>query len=339
MPLKVSDIGEKGLIKRILKKNSFKVTENPFFDDKSIKSLNDDAALIPFGDRYLVATSDILFKSTHFPKQMTYRQMGKKVVTVNISDIASMGAKPIGILISLGLPQDMNLHDFDDLIDGILDGCLSYEITLIGGDTNESPNLTVSGACLGVVSKEDVMMKDGASPGDIVAVTGPLGLAAAGFEILLNSKIKVSNNDYGIALNHALNPESKLNEAILLAKSGAVSSATDITDGIVSEIRELVNCSSIGIGIRIYEEMIPSNDEVFNIAKESDKSPLDFILYYGEDFELLITLKKDEFPKISSQVPLYAIGEVDSSGEITFVRKSGDEEILNPRGYEHLRSN
>lgn len=339
MPLKVSDIGEKELIRRILKKSSRNVINNSFFDNRGIKSLNDDAALINFGDKYLVATSDILFKSAHFPDEMTYEQIGKKVVTVNVSDLAAMGANPIGIIIAVGLPKEMLLNDFDNLIDGILKGCNEYEMMLIGGDTNESRELTISGTCLGIVDKDKVLMKDGANPGDIVAVTGPLGLAAAGFEIVFNKEIELEdlNEDYkNIALKHALKPEAKSKEGVLLAKSGFVTSCTDITDGLASEIGELVNCSSKGIGITIYEKMIPLDSTVLEIAEKSNKNPLEFILYYGEDFELLLTVTKDNFNEISVKIPLYKIGEVTSSGKMIIVKNDGEVEKLEPRGYEHL---
>lgn len=339
MPLKVSDIGEKELIKRILKKSSSNIVKNSFFDNRGIKSFKDDAALINFGDKYLVATSDILFKSTHFPNEMTYEQIGKKVVTVNVSDLAAMGAKPIGIIIAVGLPKEMLLDDFDNLINGILSACEEYEMMLIGGDTNESRELTISGTCLGIVDKNEVLMKDGANPGDIVAITGPLGLAAAGFEILFNKEIKLKdlNEDHkNIALKHALNPDAKSKEGVLLAKNGFVTSCTDITDGLASEIGELVNSSTQGIGITIYEEMIPLDSTVLEIARKVNKNPLEFILYYGEDFELLLTIAKDNFNEISAEIPLYKIGEVNSSGKMIIVKNDGEIEKLEPRGYEHL---
>ena len=339
MAPKVSDIGEKELIKRILKKSSSCAVNSTFFDHLGIKSLNDDAALINFGEKYLVATSDILFKSVHFPSEMTPEQIGEKVVTVNVSDLAAMGAKPIGIIIAVGLPKEMPLNDFDMLIDGILKGCSKYEMMLIGGDTNESSELTISGTCLGIVGKDKVLMKNGGNPGDIVAVTGPLGLAAAGFEILFNPEIKLEDLDgnyKNLALKYALNPEARIEEGILLAKSGLVTSATDITDGLASEIGELINASSNGIGITIYEEMIPLTDAVLKIAEKTSKNALEFALYYGEDFELLLTIEKDAFEQISSKIPLHEIGKVTSSGKMIIVQSDGKEEILKPLGYEHL---
>ncbi|MGF7117489.1 thiamine-phosphate kinase [Methanobacterium oryzae] len=335
MPLKVSDIGEKGLIKRILKKTNKNLINSSFFDNLSFKSLNDDAALINFGDNYLVATSDMLFKSTHFPDEMTPHQIGKKLITVNVSDLAAMGAKAIGIIVSIGLPKDMLLDDFDSLMDGITEGCLNYNMTLIGGDTNESSELTLCGTCLGIVNKKDVLMKDGAKPGDVVAITGPLGLAAAGFQVLFNNldiDFKVKEK----LLKYALDPEAKSEEGILLAETSAITSATDITDGLASEIGEIVDASSYGIGISIYEEMIPMENEVLEVAQKTGKEPLDFILYYGEDFELLLTIQKDEFKRINDKVPIFKIGKVTSSGKIIIVNKDGTQSVLKPQGYEHL---
>ena len=335
MPLKVSDIGEKGLIKRILKKTNKNLINSSFFDKLSIKSLNDDAALINFGDKYLVATSDMLFKSTHFPDKMTYNQIGKKSVTVNVSDLAAMGAKPIGIIVSIGLTKDMLLDDFDSLMDGIIDGCLMYNMMLIGGDTNESSELTICGTCLGVVDKNNVLMKDGANPGDIVAVTGPLGLAAAGFEVLFNN-LDIDFEIKEKLLKYALDPEAKSEEGVLLAETGSVTSATDITDGLASEIGEIISASSHGIGMTIYEEMIPMEDEVLEVAQKTGNNPLDFALYYGEDFELLLTIQNDDFKQISDKIPLFKIGKVTSSGKIIMVNKYGTPSVLKPQGYEHL---
>jgi len=333
MPLKVSDIGEKELIKRILKKTANKKFNSSYFDDLSIKSLSDDAALINLGDQYLVATSDILFESAHFPVQMTPEEIGKKVVTVNVSDLAAMGANPLGIIISLGLPRDLLADDFDRLIDGIVDSCSEYEMMLIGGDTNESNELTICGTCLGVVKKDNVLMKSGAKDSDIVAITGPLGLAAAGFEVLFND-LELNSNSKEVLINHALNPKARSKEGILLAQTGSVTSATDITDGLAKELGELIESNEIGI--TIHENLLPVPVEVLEVAEKIDKNPLDMALHYGEDFELLLTIDKDAFNQIKDEIPLYRIGKVTSSGKIEMVSKDGTNRILEPKGYEHL---
>jgi thiamine-monophosphate kinase len=178
-------------------------------------------------------------------------------------------------------------------------------------------------------------MKSGARAGDVVAVTGPLGLAAAGFEVLFNN-LEIDPNSKEILLNHALNPEARSKEGILIAEKGYATSATDITDGLAKEIGELIDANSGAIGITIYENLLPVPDELLEVAYNIDKNPLDWILHYGEDFELLLTIDKDSFNKIKDLIPLYEIGNVTSSGKMIIVSKDGVERILEPRGYEHL---
>ena len=252
-----------------------------------------------------------------------------------MSDLAAMGAKPIGIIISLGLPKNMLVDEFDELMDGIIESCLEYEMMLIGGDTNESQELTICGACLGIVNKDNVLMKSGARVGDIVAVTGPLGLASAGFEILFNN-LELSSDLKEIPLKHALNPEARSKKGVLIAEKGYATSATDITDGLAKEIGELIDANSGKIGITIYEDLLPVPEEVIKVAEKIDKDPLDLVLYYGEDFELLLTIDKNIFNQIKDEISLYEIGCVTSSGKIVKISNDGTKKILEPRGYEHL---
>jgi thiamine-monophosphate kinase len=341
-PYKISDLGEKKLIKRLLSRSQNPQVKSLFLDDLSIKSLSDDAALIDFRDKYLVASSDMLMESAHFPSEMSPYQIGQKVVTANVSDIAAMGAEAIGIIVSMGLSRNMFLDDFDQLVEGILDACKKYGMALIGGDTNESPEFTLCGTCLGMVEKKYVLMKGGARPGDIVAVTGSLGIAAAGFEVLFNQKsnINIADLDHSLKdllLKHALEPEARLEEGILLGKSGVVTSATDITDGLLSEIGEIVDASAKGIGIVIQEDQLPIPEEVITVADITGKDPLKMAIAYGEDFELLLTVDPTYFDDLKSAVTLYEIGVVDGSGRITMIDKSGKTNIITPHGYEHLR--
>ena len=281
----------------------------------------------------------MLIRSAHFPEEMTYKQIGKKTTTANVSDLAAMGAKPIGFLVAMGLPTDIKIDDFDKMVDGILKACSYYEMPLIGGDINESGELTLCGTCLGVVKKGNVLMKSGAQIGDVVAVTGLLGLAAAGFEVLFAAESKLKGLDPKVrshVLGYALEPKARSKEGILLAKTGFVSSATDITDGLVSEIGEIVDASNRGIGMTIYEDMLPIPKEVTEVAHVVGKDPLELAIYYGEDFELLLIIKKDSFDKLKKKIKLYKIGDVTSSGRIEMINKEGTTNILTPRGYQHL---
>lgn len=338
---KIADLGEKELIKRLLKRSQNIPFKSPFFDELTSKSQHDDAALLDFGKNYLVATSDMLIQSTHFPQKMSPEQIGKKIVTVNISDLAAMGAEALGIIIAMAMPPELTVSEFDRMIEGILQACEKYHVALIGGDTNESDELTLCGTCLGIIAKDEVLMKSGAKEGDVVAVTGPLGLAATGFEVLSSDEFKLKKMDPDIkdrVIEHALEPEAQLEKGLLLAKTGFITSATDITDGLLSEIGEIIDSSNSGLGVTLYEESIPIPPEVYEISKLLEKNPLEIALTYGEDFQLLVTVRKDKFDKIKDEIGLYKIGCVTTSGKIQMIDKEGKTNILTPRGYEHFKS-
>lgn len=340
--LKISDLGEKKFIKRLLKRSQEIPFKSHFFDELSFKSQSDDAALLNFGGKYLVVTSDLLIRSAHFPEEMSFQQIGKKIVTVNVSDLAAMGAESLGITVAVALPPDLSVSDFDEMLEGILQACEQHHMALIGGDTNESAELTLCGTCLGIVAKDKVMMKSGAKPGDVVAVTGPLGLAAAGFEFLFADELKLEdlNPDFkNTILKHALEPEAQLEKGLLLSKSGAITSATDITDGLLSEIGEIIDACDKDIGMAIYEESIPIPPEVYQISKKLDKDLLEMALSYGEDFELLVTVREDKFEEIKDKFSLYKIGSVTASGQIHMINKEGKTNIIVPKGYEHFKIN
>lgn len=334
---KITDLGEKKLIKRLLSRSQNPRVKSLFLNKISIESLSDDAALVDIGDNYLVLCSDMLMQSSHFPVEMSFHQIGQKVVTVNVSDLAAMGADAVGIIISMGLTKNMLVEEFDELVEGILDACEKYGMALIGGDTNESSELTLSGTCVGIVKKENVLMKAGARVGDIVAVTGQLGLAAAGFKIIDNDLF--DNLDPTVVKNnikHALMPEARLKEGKILSKSGAVSSATDITDGLLSELGELIDANNGKIGMIINQDDLPIPLDVIEVSKITNTDLYYMALSYGEDFELLITISPEDFNDLKSEIPLYKIGIVDSSGKIKMIDKSGKTKIVTPRGYEHL---
>lgn len=353
--MKISELGEKELIKRLLQRSQkfqpHSLFLNRFLDDNSFKSRSDDAALIDLGENYFVATSDMLMQSSHFPPHMTPYQIGRKVVTVNVSDVAAMGADTVGMIISMGLPSSMSVAYFDEMVEGILKACKDYGMVLIGGDTNESSELTLCGTCLGMVAKKNVLMKRGARPGDVVVVTGKLGLAAAGFELLiLENMEKIKVNDFGFtenfkdtALKHALEPHARLEEGVLLGKTGFLTSATDITDGLLSELGELMDANP-GIGMKLHQSKIPIDPELFKLADSLGSDPLELALSYGEDFELLLTVKKERFQELKrivhesfeGNVTLHEIGRVDSSGRISMIDKDGKTKVLTPRGYQHL---
>jgi len=340
--LEISDVGEKRLIKRLLSRSRRSIPHSlffkNFFDGNSLKSLDDDAALLSLGDQYLVVTSDLLFEPSHFPMKMSPLEKGMKSVVVNLSDLAAMGARPLGIFMSMGLPPNLLLEDFDLLVEGILKTCEDYDIALLGGDTNQTNEITLCGTALGMVDQDKVLMKYGAQKGDLVAVTGNLGSAAAGFEVLSldDSVMEVFNpGEKDEILKTVLQPEARVKEGRILAESNATS-CTDISDGLVSELGEIIAANEEKIGIRFYEDKIPIRPILDVVARISGKNIREMVMYYGEDFELLFTINSKDFGYLKEKMEVHVIGEVTSSGRIEMIDKGGETNILVPRGYEHL---
>ena len=388
-PMKVSDIGEKQLIERIIEKSRTCSIFNPCnfdndfngnddIDDDFKTSIGDDSALTNINlkeNSYLVSSSDLLIQSSHFPQDMTYFQMGYKSVVVNVSDLASMGAENIGFLLNIALPKDMLLDDFDDLICGAIKACDKYNIPLIGGDINEANEIILSGTAIGQVEKDKALMKYGFDVGDLVCISGELGLAALGFELLklkqllnhnlfemvdLEEKLKrayeIDSSLSDMAIFKALRPEAKYIEGhILREHNNKVNrvTATDITDGIASEFYEILNSdkrhhqfkiknrgndnNSYSKGIRIYEDKLPIEDEYKEIARALGLDYLDLFLHIGEDFELLFTINKELEEQLKDELNFYVIGEIVEKNTVEIVLSNGSIEKISSKGYQHLK--
>lgn len=333
---KVSDLGEKELINRIISRNS-KCSinnSNSNFPIDFKTTIGDDAALINHGLddlSYLVSSSDMLIQSTHFPADMSYYQMGYKSVVVNVSDLAAMGAKPIAFLLNLAIPGDMLLDDFDELICGVTNACNDYQMPLVGGDTNEANEIIISATALGNAMKDNSLMKYGFSEGDLVCLTGEVGLAALGFELLANeNKLKIArtidSSFVDLCIFKVLKPSACLNESFIFNKYSSKFniSCTDITDGLASELYELLAADKNYLknidpnldyskAIVLYENSFPIDDEFKEIAKSIGVNYLDLFFYVGEDFELLFTIPKDLAHILNEELDFYIIGEVVSS--------------------------
>ncbi len=307
MTLKVSDIGEKELVKYIIA-NSKEITP-------------DDCAITALDGNNLISTCDMLIQSRHFPANMSYFDMGFKSVTVNVSDLASMGSKPLGFLLSIAIPKDLSLDSFKQIIDGVLSACNYYSIPLIGGDTNEASEIIISGTALGLC--DNPLLKDSYNDGDLVVLTGDIGHAALGFNLESMDNVYVKK---------ALKPIARLNEGILIKEAGATS-ATDITDGLASELYEM---KKEGFGFMIHEDMLDISDEYKEICEKLGLDYLDLVLHVGEDFELLFTIDRDDLEKLT--IDYKVIGEVNDSDVVEITLASGLIERIENKGYEHYVS-
>ena len=263
----------------------------------------DDAAVTMEGT---VASTDIVTFDRHFPAGMTYEQFGWHAAAVSFSDLAAMGARPTGFLAALALPADLEAQAAYDIMSGI-DQCAEFCGTgIIGGDTKRGPGI-VAGTALGVMDGRTPMLRSGAVPGDVVAVTGPLGGPAAALEAM----------DLGLEAEDARSalytPVPRVSEGMSLAASGAVSSCMDLSDGLGTALNTLCKASSVGMDVEL--DFIPREDYVEDIARESGKPVKELLLGCGGEYELLFTADRDRLGKIyEAEVPFHIIGVVNDAG-------------------------
>ncbi len=311
--MRLSDFGEKEIIKEL----------------SMSLDIGDDAAYIRSGDKYLVLSTDMVYEDTHILPQMSWEQKGRLIVTVNLSDIAAMGAKPLAFLLGYGSP-DMDYRDFKAFIKGVHDQCDRFKTKYAGGDTNWMPKLTLSGTVMG--ETKNPVLRSSAREGDLIAVTGNLGSASIGTKLLLERDISPSELGNPVFLK-ALQPEPRIGEGLFL--NHHVNAMTDISDGLATSLRDVAVNS--GAGARIDIEKLPVAEEADILATEYDLDSVEHALYGEGDYELLFTFKREEIKVISSELPVYVIGEITCGEDIVAV-DSGEEFKIKKQGYEHFRS-
>ncbi|MBE6485816.1 MAG: thiamine-phosphate kinase [Methanosphaera stadtmanae] len=328
----ISEIGERNLIRILLDKRDSKLKS---IHDKIKESYHDDAALVDNSSKYTVISTDMLIQHTHFPKNMTPYQMGEKVVTVNVSDILAMNANPDSILISMGLPPQMTLNEYEELTDGILDKCDEYDINLIGGDINQNTEIILCGTSIGKVNEEFRLQKD-INSDNLIAVTGELGSPAAALDLIYGNN-DIPEEEKKEILKTLYEPTLPINESKIFQQFPSLTtSITDITDGLAIELGHL-NDKNKDIGFEIFFDKIPYNKNIEKVAKLNNKDLKDYLLHFGEEFELLITLNDNEYYKHQDKLNnIYVIGKTNSSGKITLIREDSVE-IIPVKGYEHLK--
>ena len=277
------DVGERQLIRNIRKV----IRPAP-----AVQGTEDDAAiLMPKGDT--VVCSDIVTFDRHRPKGMTSEQFGWTAAAVNFSDLAAMGAKPAGIVVSLAMPDDMDESELYDMMSGV-DQCAEYCGTaVIGGDTKPGPGV-ISCTAIGDMEGRKPMMRNGANPGDVVAVTGALGGPAAGFAALENG---VDAEDAVFSL---MTPVPMVKEGIALSGCGKVTSCIDLSDGLATAANTI--CEQSRCGMEIVWEFLPVSPDVNDVCLATRGSEEDMVLNWGGEYELMFTFPKED------------VGEVQKTG-------------------------
>jgi thiamine-monophosphate kinase len=335
----ISTYGEFGLIKHLTEK--FKI-ENA----STLKGVGDDAAVLSYENKKVLVTTDLLLEGIHFDLvYVPVMHLGYKAAVVNFSDIYAMNGEPKQITVSIGVSKRFSVEDLEQLYAGIQLACDTYGVDLIGGDTSASlTGLTISITCIGEADEDKIVYRNGAKQTDIICVTGDLGSAYMGLQLLEREKVVFAANneaqpdfeerDY--ILQRQLKPEARKDIIKLLRDKGIVPTAMmDISDGLSSELMHI--CSQSNVGCRIYEDKIPINYQAVVMAEELNMSIVTAALNGGEDYELLFTVSLEDYDKI---VPLEGIAIVGHTTKPEFglqlVGREGEEIELRAQGWNSL---
>lgn len=335
----IADLGEFGLIDRIRNGVS---TQNL----TSLKGIGDDAAVIDIGSENLLVSTDMLLEGIHFDlSYMPLQHLGYKAVAVNVSDIAAMNGKPEQIIIGLGLSNRFSLEAVDLLYEGIHAACKNYKVDLVGGDTTSSASgLVISITAIGRVAKDKMVLRSGARVNDIICVTGDLGAAFIGLQVLEREKEVFQTNPqmqpdlekYEYLVGRQLKPEARMDIVHELAEKNIVPTAMiDISDGLASELLHLAKNSNVGI--KIFEDKIPIDSLSYDTAIEFKIDPTTAALNGGEDYELLFTIKASDFERLKNHPDIHFIGHThDNGNQQVMISKMGTVVHIQAQGWKHF---
>jgi len=310
----------------------------------TLKGVGDDAAVINHLNNRTVVSTDLLLEGVHFDlSYFPLKHLGYKAIVVNLSDIYAMNAKPTQVTVSLGLSSKFSLEAVEELYAGMLMACNRYEVDLVGGDTSSSKQgLVISVTALGEVAEEDLVYRSGAKINDLLCVSGDLGGAYMGFQLLererrvflTNPEVQPDLEGKDYIVERQLKPEARKDVIKLLIDIGVKpTSMIDVSDGLSSEIMHL--CRNSNVGMNVYEDKIPIDPQTYDMARELDLDPTMTALSGGEDYELLFTVDQSDFDKVKNKPDITVIGYVtDASEGINMTSKSGNKHALKAQGWK-----
>ncbi|GIM54599.1 thiamine-phosphate kinase [Capnocytophaga cynodegmi] len=336
----LSDLGEFGLISHLTKNFEIK-------NSSTLKGVGDDAAVIDFKTKKAVISTDLLIEGIHFDlSYVPLKHLGYKSVVVNLSDIFAMNAKATQITVSIAVSNRFPLEALEELYEGIRLACEIYKVDLVGGDTTSSTRgLIISVTAIGEAESDEIVYRDGAKENDLIVVTGDLGGAYLGLQVLEREKavFQVNPNSqpdldmYSYIIERQLKPEARKDIPPLLRELGVLpTSMMDISDGLSSEILHI--CEQSGVGCRLFEDKIPLDPQVISTCEEFNLDSTTIALSGGEDYELLFTISQKDYDKIKGNPNLSVIGYITNKGQGRYlVTRSGEAVEIIAKGWNALK--
>ncbi|NNF20959.1 MAG: thiamine-phosphate kinase [Saprospiraceae bacterium] len=337
----VNELGEFGLIDKIMKPFSNK-------RESTIKGVGDDAAVIKYGKENVVVSTDLLVEGIHFDLMYSpLKHLGYKAIVVNLSDIYAMNATPEQVTVSIAISSKFSVEAIEELYEGIREACRIYNVDLVGGDTTSSPRgMTISVTAIGRALDEEITYRSGAKPGDIVCITGDLGAAYLGLQILEREKQLYMSNpgiqpdleDQKYLLERQLKPEARKDSIKYFKDSALLPTAMiDISDGLASDLMHI--CKASGVGAFLEEGKIPIKEEAQLMAIKFKLDPITTALNGGEDYELLFTVDEKDLEKIRYMPSVYIIGEITTAQDgLKLHTTGGNIHDLRAQGWKHFEA-
>jgi len=338
----ISKIGEFNLIAKLTDGFSTK-------GKNTIRGIGDDAAVIKTGDDCMVVTNDLLLEGVHFDlSYMPLKHLGYKAIAVNVSDVVAMNAIPEQVVVSIGISNRFSVEAVEELYEGIKTACENYKVDLVGGDTTASrAGLHISVTAMGRAEPALLSYRSGAKKGDILCVTGDLGGAYLGLQVLEREKQVFLDNpnmqpkldEFEYVVKRQLRPEARADFVHELRELEIVpTSMIDVSDGLASEVLHL--CKASGLGAVLYEEKIPIDKEAYRVALDTFKiSPVTCALNGGEDYELLFTISQDDFKKVELHDDISFIGYMAEQEKGTVLAtRAGQVVPITAQGWQHFET-
>lgn len=335
----VNTLGEFGLIDHLTK--SFPITQ-----PSTVKAVGDDAAVIDNGEFCTLITTDMLVEGIHFDLVYTpLKHLGYKAVVVNLSDIYAMNGQPRQITVSIAISSKYSVEALEDLYAGIRAACDTYSVDLVGGDTTSSPQgMVISITAIGQGEKKRLSYRSGARPGDLICITGDLGAAYLGLQLLEREKriwqehpdVQPNLEDQKYIVGRQLKPEARRDMIEAFRKADLVPTAMiDISDGLASELFHI--CKQSGVGALIEESGVPIHPEAQMMALQFKLDPITCALNGGEDYELLFTIDPKDTEKVRFLPDIYIAGEImEADAGIKLNTKGGKLHELKAQGWKHF---